>query len=94
MLLYCGVLLLAMVSTLIISLPDSEYYHILNKISHSVLGSYHRNVRSFIISSVAIQFGTNQLQGAPNQLLSAFVFWYFTADILLDRLIWLTIYLL
>lgn len=38
MLLYCGVLLLAMVSTLIISLPDSEYYHILNKISHSVLG--------------------------------------------------------
>ena len=30
---------------------------------------------------VAIQFGTDQLQGAPSQLLSAFIFWYFIAEI-------------
>ena len=31
---------------------------------------------------VAIQFGTDQLQGAPSDHLSAFVFWYFMAEII------------
>ena len=31
---------------------------------------------------VAIQFGTDQLQGAPNDHLSAFIFWYFMAEII------------
>ena len=29
---------------------------------------------------VAIQFGMDQLQGAPSQLLSAFIFWYFMVE--------------
>ena len=33
---------------------------------------------------VAIQFGIDQLQGAPSQFLSVFIFWYFMAELIPD----------
>ena len=43
---------------------------------------------------VSIQFGTNQLQGAPSDHLSTFVFWYLMLEILLAVLIKWIFYLL
>ena len=43
---------------------------------------------------VSIQFGTNQLQGAPSDHLSAFVFWYLMIERLLAALIQWIFYLL
>ena len=82
------------VSTLIIALL--EYYHIaewiwsllfLILVVTEMLG-----LSSFQV--VAIQFGTDQLQGAPSQFLSAFVFWYLMIEILLAMLIEWIIYFL
>ena len=33
---------------------------------------------------MAIQFGIDQLQGAPSQFLSAFIFWYFMVEFIPD----------
>ena len=43
---------------------------------------------------VSIQFGTDQLQGAPSDHLSAFVFWYLMTERLLAALIQWIFYLL
>jgi peptide/histidine transporter 3/4 len=43
---------------------------------------------------VAVQFGTDQLQDAPSDHLSAFVFWYFMIEIILDTLTQWIFYLL
>ena len=43
---------------------------------------------------VSIQFGTDQLQGAPSDHLSAFVFWYLMLELLLAALIQWVFYLL
>ena len=86
----------AIVSTFIISMSDSEYYHIHD---HKILSSVFL-VLSIIqligfssFQVVAIQFGTDQLHGAPSQLLSAFVFWYFMIEVLLTTLIkWISFF--
>ena len=42
----------------------------------------------------AIQFGTDQLQGAPSKHLSAFIYWYFCMEFLPKRILGLVVYLL
>ena len=86
----------AIVSTLIISMSDSEYYHMYDKIWSSVflILSVIEILGLSSFQVVAIQFGTDQLQGAPSQLLSAFVFWYFMTEILLVALTkWISFFL-
>ena len=41
---------------------------------------------------VAIQFGTDQLQGAPSYHLSAFIFWYCTTEMIPRVLFQWTLY--
>ena len=41
---------------------------------------------------VAIQFGIDQLQGAPSDHLSAFIFWYFMAEMIPELILQLVVY--
>ena len=73
-----------------------EYYDIAQWIKSLLLLTlftfYVLGLSSFQV--VSIQFGTDQLQGAPSDHLSAFVFWYVMIELLLIALIQWIFYLL
>ena len=84
----------AIVSTFITAM--SEYYQIYEWLQ-SVIFLTLFIIEIIGLSSfqvVAIQFGIDQLQGAPSQLLSAFIFWYFMAESLFGMMTQWIFYLL
>ena len=66
-----------------------EYYDIAQRIQFllflTLIIFFMLGLSSFQV--VSIQFGTDQLQGAPSDHFSAFVFWYFMIELLLGALI-------
>ena len=66
-----------------------EYYDIAQWIQSllflTLIIFYMLGLSSFQV--VSIQFGTDQLQGAPSDHLSAFIFWYLMTERLLAALI-------
>ena len=79
---------------------SEEYYHTAQWIQ-SLLFFYSLYILYIMLGLssfqvVSIQFGTDQLQlqGAPSDHLSAFVFWYLTIELLLAALIQWIFYLL
>ena len=68
-------------SLIIVLLPEWHFHVLLQTLLYSFLfGMEQLGQTAFHI--VAIQFGTDQLQGAPSDHLSAFIFWYIIAEIL------------
>ena len=82
------------ISTFITAMSD--YFQIHELLQSVIILTLHV-VETLGLSSfqiVAIQFGTDQLQGAPSQLLSAFIFWYFMVEMILAMLTQWILYLL
>ena len=75
-------LLTAIICTLIISILTEYHLHTwLQTLLYSIVCVIEElGESSFHV--VAVQFGTDQLQGAPSEFLSAFIFWYFIAEII------------
>ena len=75
-------LLTAIICTLTISILTEYHLHTwLQTLLYSIVSVIEQlGESSFHV--VAVQFGNDQLQGAPSEFLSAFIFWYFIAEII------------
>ena len=75
-------LLTAILCTLMISILTEYYLHTwLQSLLYSIVSVIEQlGESSFHV--VAVQFGNDQLQGAPSEFLSAFIFWYLIAEII------------
>ena len=82
----------ALVSTFIAALLSEYHFHPwLQTLLYSIL-SVIQMLGQSSFQVVAIQFGTDQLQGAPSDHLSAFVFWYFMAEMIPELILQLVVY--
>ena len=75
----------------------SDYYYQTHELVQSLLSLILSVMELLGLSSfqvVALQFGTDQLQGAPSDHLSAFIFWYIVAEMLSSMVFQWTQYLI
>ena len=83
-------------STFITAMSDYNYYQT-HELVQSLLSLILSVMELLGLSSfqvVALQFGTDQLQGAPSDHLSAFIFWYIVAEMLSSMVFQWTQYLI
>ena len=81
-----------LVSTFIAALlSEYDFHPWLQTLLYSIL-SVIQMLGQSSFQVVAIQFGTDQLQGAPSDYLSAFVFWYFMVELILGVILQWIVY--